>query len=150
MLALCLAPLLLTGWVIPISTQWHSSDLTPSALIEIQSCTTGPAAYAKATMTGAYMLGGQYGFGVERAGFEFSVKPQLGLSYVDHKVSTLPAREQYHLGLEFNTCYERYCSGISYNHLSNGRAMGLCWSGADCRPNFGEDMVAFMAGVKFQ
>ncbi len=146
----CWIPLIMAGWVIPVSTAWHHSDLTPSAIYSVQSCAVGPAAYAKATMTGAYMAGFQLGFGIERHGFEFSVKPQLGLSYVDHKVSTLPAREQYAVGVELNTCYERYCSGISWNHLSNGRAIGLCWSGADCRPNFGEDMVAFMAGVKFQ
>ncbi len=146
----CWIPLIMAGWVIPVSTAWHHSDLTPSAIISAQSCTTGPAAYAKATMTGAYMAGGQYGFGIERAGFEFSLKPQLGLSYVDHQVSTLPARSQYAVGLEANVCYQIYCSGISYNHLSNGNKLGLCWSGADCRPNFGEDMVAFTMGVRFQ
>lgn len=146
----CIIPLLMMGWAIPVSVDWHHSDLTPSTMISAQSCSTGPAAYAKATMTGAYMLGGQWGFGVERAGFEFSVKPQLGLSYVDHAVRTLPARSQYHVGVEINVCYERYCSGVSYSHLSNGNAMGLCWSGAECRPNIGEDMIAFSAGVRWR
>ncbi len=146
----CWIPIVMMGWAIPVSVDWHHSDLTPSAIIAAQTCSTGPAAYAKATMTGAYMMGGQWGFGVERHGFEFSVKPQVGLSYVDHKVSTLPAREQYHLGGEINVCYERYCSGVSYSHLSNGNAIGLCWSGDDCRPNFGEDMVAVTMGVRWQ
>ena len=146
----CLVPLLMLGYAIPISTAWHHSDLTPSAIVEAQTCTTGPGAYAKATLTGAYMAGIQYGVGYEHAGFEFSVKPQVGLSYVDHNVKTLPAREQYHIGGEINVCYDRYCSGISYNHLSNGNAIGLCWSGADCRPNFGEDMIAWTAGMRWQ
>ena len=150
MLALCLAPLLLAGWAIPVSPIWHHSDLTPSAIVELQTCATGPGAYAKATMTGAYMAGAQWGVGTGYKGFEFSIKPQLGFSYVDHQVSTLPAREQYHLGAEINVCYERYCSGLSYNHLSNGNALGLCWSGADCRQNFGEDMIAFTAGVRWR
>ena len=146
---LCLIPLLMAGWALPVSTAWHTSDLTPSAIISAQTCTTGPGAYAKATMTGAYMAGIQYGFGVERAGLEFSIKPQVGLSYVDHNVRTLPAREQYHIGAEINVCYDRYCSGLSYNHLSNGNAIGLCWSGAKCAGNTGEDMIAFTAGVRF-
>lgn len=149
MLALCLAPLLMAGWAIPLGTHWHHSDLSPSAIFSAQSCSVGPGAYAKATMTGAYMAGLQHGFGVTHNGMEFSIKPQLGLSYVDHKVVTLPARDQFHLGLETNVCYERFCSGLSYNHLSNGSALGLCWSGAHCRPNFGEDMVAFTAGVRW-
>ena len=146
----CIIPLIMLGYAIPISTSWHHSDLTPSALISAQTCATGPGAYAKATMTGAYMAGIQYGVGIERAGFEFSVKPQLGLSYVDHNVRTLPAREQYHVGGEVNVCYDRYCSGVSYSHLSNGNALGLCWSGAECRPNVGEDMIAFTAGFRWQ
>ncbi len=146
----CLIPLIALGWAVPVSPVWHHSDLTPSSIITAQTCTTGPGAYAKATMTGAYMAGFQYGFGVEYRGFEFSAKPQLGLSYVDHHVRTLPAREQYHVGGEINVCYDRFCSGLSYNHLSNGRALGMCWSGADCRPNFGEDMIAWTAGVRWQ
>ena len=149
MMAACVLPLILAGYAIPISTSWHRSDLTPGALMTIQTCTTGPGAYAKATMTGAYMAGFQFGVSKEHKGFEFSVKPQVGLSYVDHHAKTLPAREQYAVGVEFNACYQRYCSGVSYNHLSNGRALGLCWSGADCRPNVGEDMIAFTTGVRF-
>ena len=146
----CLIPLLMFGYAIPVSTAWHHSDLTPSAIVSAQTCTTGLGAYAKGTMTGAYMAGVQWGISKEYLGFEFSVKPQVGLSYVDHNVKTLPAREQYHIGGEINVCYDRYCSGISYNHLSNGNAIGLCWSGANCRPNFGEDMIAWTAGVRWQ
>ena len=79
---MCLIPLLMAGYAIPVSTSWHSSDLTPTAIVEAQTCTQGPGAYAKATMTGAYMAGVQYGFGVEHHGFEFIVKPQLGVAYV--------------------------------------------------------------------
>ena len=146
---LCLIPLLLAGYAIPMGTAYHSSDLTPSAIVSAQTCATGPGAYAKATMTGAYMAGLQYGFGVERNGFEFSIKPQVGLSYIDHHVQTLPAREQYHVGGEINVCYAQFCSGFSFEHLSNGRALGLCWSGADCRPNFGDNMFAFTTGFIF-
>lgn len=147
---LCLIPLLLAGYAIPLSTSWHVSDLTPSAIISAQTCATGPGAYAKATATGAYMAGFQYGVAVEHAGFEFSFKPQLGLSYVDHAVRTLPAREQYHVGAEVNVCYDRYCSSLSYNHLSNGRASGMCWSGSRCAGNVGEDMLALMAGIRWR
>ena len=150
MIGVCFLPLLMAGWAIPVSTAWHHSDMTPSAIVSGQTCTTGPGVYAKATMTGAYMAGIQYGVGIERSGFEFSIKPQVGLSYVDHHVKTLPARDQYHVGAEINICYDKYCSGISYSHLSNGRAMGICWSGADCRPNFGEDMIAFTTGFRWQ
>lgn len=145
---ICLAPLLMMGYALPISTSWHHSDLTPSAIISAQTCTTGAGAYARGTLTGAYMAGIQYGFGAEHRGFEFSAKPQIGLSYVDHAVKTLPAREQYHLGGEINICYDRFCSGLSYSHLSNGDAIGLCWSGGKCHGNVGEDMVAVTMGVR--
>ena len=96
------------------------------------------------------MAGVQWGVALKQSGVEFSIKPQLGFSYVDHAVYTLPAREQYHVGGEINVCYDIYCSGLSYSHLSNGNAMGLCWSGVECRPNFGEDMIALSAGVRWR
>ncbi len=148
--SLCLAPLLMFGYAIPVSYHSHHSDLTPTALFSAQSCTTGPGAYAKATLTGAYMLGAQWGFGVEHNGMEFSIKPQLGFSYVDHHVRTLPARQQYHVGAEANVCYDRYCSGISFDHISNGDQLGICYSSSKCSGNVGEHILAFMTGVRFQ
>ena len=101
-------------------------------------------------MTGAYIAGAQYGFGVEHQRFEFTVKPQLGIAYVDHMTTTLPRKELYQLGAEVNVCYQAFCSGLSYIHMSCGRAIGLCGGGNERIRNSGEDMVAFTAGFRWR
>ena len=60
---LCALPIFLIGLAVPVATDWHPTDLTPSAIISAQSCATGPGTYAKATMSGAYS-----GIFVNRAG----------------------------------------------------------------------------------
>jgi len=148
-LDLCLAPIILAGALLPISTDWHHSALDHSPLIEAHTCNTGLGAHARAARNGIYTAGVDYGFTQEYRGFEFSAIPQVGLSYIDHDSHNLPARGQYELGLQGMVCYSHFCSSVAYLHLSNGRALGMCWSGDQCRPNIGEDLLTFTTGVKF-
>jgi hypothetical protein len=134
MLDLCLAPIILAGAMLPISTEWHHSALDHSPMIEAHTC---------------YTAGIDYGFTKEFKGFEFSAIPQAGISYVDHQERNLPARRQYELGVQAMVCYSHYCSAIGYLHMSNGRAIGLCPDGAQCRPNIGEDVLTLTTGLKF-
>jgi hypothetical protein len=145
----CLGLIVLTGAMLPLSTDWHPSYLDHSPMIEIHTCNTGLGAHARAARNGIYTAGVDYGFTQEYKGFEFSLIPQVGLSYVDHDSRNLPARTQYEVGAQAMVCYDHYCSAIGYIHLSNGRAMGLCWSGDRCRPNVGEDLLTLTTGYRF-
>jgi hypothetical protein len=146
---LCLTPIILIGAMLPISTDWHTSQLDHSPMLELHTCNTGLGLHARAARNGLYTAGVDYGFTREYKGFEFSVMPQTGLSYVDHPSANLPARTQYELGVQAMVCYDHYCSALGYLHMSNGRALGMCWSGEQCRPNRGEDMITVLVGMRF-
>jgi hypothetical protein len=149
MLDLCLAPIILVGAMLPISTEWHHSTLDHSPVVEVHTCNTGLGAHARAARNGLYTAGIDYGFTKAYKGFEFSAIPQIGLSYIDHDVRNLPARTQYELGAQAMVCYSHYCSALGWIHLSNGNALGMCWSGDRCKPNYGEDVVTLTTGLKF-
>ena len=105
--------------------------------------------------TPAYVLArygesGSSNTGDTNSGFEFTFKPQIGLTYVDHLTTTLARNELYQLGAEVNVCFGAYCSGLSYTHMSCGRAIGLCGGGDKRIHNIGEDMVAFTAGFRWR
>jgi hypothetical protein len=118
-------------------------------MVELHTCNTGLGAHVRAARNGIYTAGVDYGFTKEYKGFEFSVIPQAGISYVDHPERNLPARAQYELGIQAMVCYSHYCSAIGYLHMSNGNALGICWSGDRCRPNVGEDVITVTWGPKF-
>jgi hypothetical protein len=149
MFDLCVAPIVLAGAMLPISTDWHHSALDHSPLVELHTCNTGLGAHARAARNGIYTAGIDYGFTKAYQGFEFSFIPQAGLSYVDHDSRNLPARTQYEVGAQAMVCYDHYCSSVGYLHFSNGNALGLCWSGSHCRPNNGEDLITITMGPRF-
>lgn len=146
---LCFAPIILAGAIIPIETPWHHSSIAPSAIVEVLTCQSGPGLHARATESGLFAGGVQYGFTKDVGKVSFSISPQAGISYVDHPVRNLPARTQYEVGLQALVCYDRFCSGLSYIHMSNGYRIGLCPSGDDCRGNIGEDVLAITTGLRF-
>ena len=149
MLDLCFIPIVLAGAMLPFSTDYHTSHLDHSPMLEVHTCNTGLGLHARAARNGLYTAGIDYGFTKEYKGFEFSAIPQVGLSYIDHPSTNLPARAQYEVGAQAMVCYDHYCSAVGYLHMSNGRAMGMCWSGDNCSPNVGEDVVTLTTGVRF-
>ena len=108
----------------------------------------GLGGFVKATTENLYAGGGQYGWAVTVAGVEYSLKLQLGLSHTTVPEHNLPRSTQFYLGPEINVCYSGWCGGLSYGHMSNGAAIGLCGS-ADCKPNVGEDMLTWTVGRRF-
>ena len=148
MLELCLAPLVMAGVAVPLEHPKHNSYLHTSAIVSAQTCSKGLGGFVKATTNHLYAGGGQYGWAVEVAGVEYSIKVQLGLSHTAVPSHNLPRQTQFYGGPEVNVCYESWCGGLSYGHMSNGSKLGLCDS-PSCSPNVGEDVLAWTVGRQF-
>ena len=143
---LCLAPLVLAGFMSTITTSWHKSPTENGAIVEVQTCERGLGAHVRAASSGYYGAGIQYGMGTEVGAVSLTIQPRVGFSYVDHPVPmNLPQRSQFELGLQGLVGYDRYRVAVDYWHMSNGAQLGL----SNRRPNNGMDMMSVMVGVTF-
>jgi len=141
MLGLCVAPVVLIGALTTVQTSWHHTDSVDGAIIDVQTCELGFGAHARATSSGVYGLGAQYGFQWE-LGSEWvtTLQPRAGFSYVDHPVDALPLRTQFELGVQWSVGRGRWRAALDYWHLSNA---GLTAG------NVGLDLVSTLIGVVF-
>lgn len=137
---LCLAPLLLLGYAMTTETQWHHTQKADGTMVEVQTCDRGLGLHAKATTSGVYALGPQYGFQQTWGDYSLTLTPQAGLSYIDHPIHCLPMRGQFELGLQVAAGYQQARISIEYWHLSNA---GLQ------QPNIGLDLIAIQTGWRF-
>lgn len=137
---LCLAPLLLAGYMSTITTSWHHGPNEDGAVVELQTCERGLGAHIRATSSGLYGLGAQYGLGTEVGPVSLTIQQRLGFSYVDHTNVNLPLRTQFEVGLQGLIGYGRYRIAVDYWHLSNAHLKA---------PNIGMDMASVMIGVTF-
>lgn len=149
MLETCLLPLILMGYALPVSTPLHPAGVTGSPIVEVRTCNTGLGAFGKITKD-VSMAGLQYGFSKDVQHVTYTVTPQLGLSFSDN-IKSLPCDEQYMLGLELGIAYKGFLSKVSYSHMSDGRALGLCPdNNKTCsKPNLGIDLIAITTGFEF-
>lgn len=141
MLDLCLAPLFLAGYLhtLPVPTKYQTN--VDAAVVEIQSCETGPGVHAKATSSGLYGVGIQYGLTwhpTPRTSMTF--QPRGGLSYADHPVRELPQQTQMEVGAQVLLGLDQYRVAVEYWHLSNAGMR---------QPNIGLNMLIFMGGITF-
>jgi hypothetical protein len=137
---MCLAPVVLAGYMMIIGTAWHPPGQTSSPAFEVQSCSKEVGAYGFASTNGLYAGGVQYGIQKTFAPLTVSVTPHAGVSYADHPVYNLPQRTQFDIGVGVYVAYDRAISGIKYSHWSN--------AGME-QPNIGIDMLILQTGFIF-
>ena len=138
---ICVAPLMLVGYLFTLQTPSHHSTLLNGAVIELQTCETGLGAHIKASSSGLYASGIQYGLTWQiTPKWSMTLSPRLGLSYVDHPVYELPMRTQFELGTQLLFGYDRWRGGVGYWHLSNGGMKD---------PNIGVDLLEVLTGWRF-
>jgi hypothetical protein len=142
MLGMCLAPLILMGHMLTIETPWHQVQKKDDGqVIEAMTCDKGLGFDVKASTSGYYGFGLQYGFKHEfNENWAVSFLPKAGLSYVDHTVYELPQRAQFEVGAQALVEYKRMVMGVEYWHLSNA---GMT------QPNIGMDFLILQTGWRF-
>lgn len=137
---LCLAPLLLIGYAMPVITPWHQKRDIAAPVIEVQTCERGLGAHAKYSGAGLYGLGLHYGLNKTWGDWSATISPHAGLSYADHQEDTLPLKKQFELGIGVLAGFKKVRIGVEYWHLSNA---GLR------QPNIGVDLWIIQAGWAF-
>ncbi len=137
----CLAPLIMTGYLLTVQTSWHHTESVNAPYIEAQTCQTGLGAHVKAATSGLYAAGVHYGFTHDFTDkLNVTLQPKAGFSYVDHPMRELPLRTQFELGLGFIVSRDRFSVGLEYWHLSDAGLRS---------PNIGLDMVGTTIGWRF-
>lgn len=138
---MCLAPLILAGYLL---TQNFSGSIPKTNLdgsvIELQTCEAGIGLDAKASSSGLYGVGLQYGFKFPLGPLSLTLTPKAGLAYIDR-----PNREQAHpgnfeVGGSVLFGYGRARVGLEYWHISNAYT---------ARPNHGHDLFIIQTGWTF-
>lgn len=137
---MCWAPLVLIGYLFTMQTAWHRTPSENGTLLEVQSCERGIGVDAKASSSGLYGLGLQYGLGSQRGDWSVTLLPKAGLSYIDHPNPALPLRTQFEVGAQLLVGYQRFRIGVEYWHLSNAGLRA---------PNIGLDLLAIQTGWIF-
>ena len=133
----CWAPVLLMGYALTVTTEWHKTQNVDAPIVEVQSCERGVGLHAKASASWLYGLGLHYGVQWRSERWSVTVQPHAGLSYADHPIDAVPLRTQFELGAEASVGYGPARVGVAYWHLSNA---GLK------EPNIGLDMVILQMG----
>ena len=137
----CLAPLVLIGYLFTLQVHATQTSNMNAPVLDLQSCETGWGVHAKASTSGLYAVGGQYGWTWQPvASWSVTLQPRAGVSYVDHPVEALPLRTQFELGTQLLLGYDRWRVGVEYWHLSNA---GLR------QPNTGLDLLEVLTGIVF-
>ena len=110
---------------------------TPTQCVTSQYCANSAS---KASNSGLYGLGLQYGWTWGDAHRSLTLQPKVGLSYVDRPEPALPLRTQFEVGAQLLFGYDRARLGLEYWHLSNA---GLK------EPNTGLDLIVIQTGWVF-
>jgi len=137
---MCLAPLILLGYMTAIQTSWHHTTHEQGAVVEVQSCETGLGADLKVSTEGYYGLGAQYGWKWTIGDWSIGALPKAGFSYVDHPEPSLPMRAQFEVGAQLLIGHGQWRAGVEYWHLSN--------AGLE-QPNIGMDFLILQTGWAF-
>lgn len=137
---MCLAPLILLGYLTAIQTSWHRTTHVHGAMVEAQTCETGIGLDVKASTAGYYGLGVQYGWQTTIGSWHLTMLPKAGLSYVDHVEPALPLHTQFEVGAQLLLGTGRWRTGVEYWHLSNAGMR---------EPNLGMDFLILQTGWTF-
>lgn len=137
---MCLAPIILLGYLVTIQTAWHQTTTMDAPMLAVQTCETGPGAAVNVSASGLAGLVGQYGWQWRRGDWSVTLQPKAGVSHAMQPVYELPSQTQFQLGLGLLVGYQSWRVGIEYQHLSNA---GLA------QPNIGIDLIALQTGWSF-
>lgn len=138
---LCLAPIILTGYLFGGPMAANDSAKLAAPYVDLQTCTTGLGLHATALTSGMYAGGIQYGITwrpSSRTAITF--QPRAGISYVDHPVHELPLRTQFEVGAHIVASYDQWHVGVVFLHFSNAGLRD---------PNLGINMIGPVIGVSF-
>ena len=137
---MCLAPVILLGYLLTIQTSWHQTATMDAPMLEVQTCETGLGAAVNVSASGLAGLVGQYGWHWRSGDWSATIQPKAGLSHAMQPVYELPAQTQFQLGAGLLVGYQHWRLGLEYQHLSNA---GLA------SPNIGLDLLAIQSGWAF-
>lgn len=137
---LCLAPLVLVGYLFTLQTSSHHSTMMNGAQIDVQTCESGLGLHAKATTSGLYSTGLHYGLTGEWGNYSVTLQPRVGFSVADRPVYELPSQVQFELGQQLILGYGDFRLAVEYWHLSNAYTKA---------PNIGMDFIILSSGWRF-
>jgi hypothetical protein len=137
---MCLAPIILLGYLFMLQPNAsHVSDLS-GAVLQGQTCESGPGLDAKVTTSGMQAVAAQYGFAYTHEQWGFVLTPKAGVAFLPRHVPELTSTVNFSLGLQGTIRYDRVNVSAEYWHQSNA---GLGST------NAGLDMLAVMGGWTF-
>ena len=137
---MCLAPVILLGYLLTIQTSWHHTANFDAPMLEVQTCETGLGAAVNLSASGLGGVVAQYGWQWKTGEWSSTLQPKVGLSHAMQPVYELPAQTQFQLGMGLLVGYQSWRLGVEYQHLSNA---GLA------QPNIGLDLLVVETGWAF-
>lgn len=137
---MCLAPVILLGYLLTVQTAWHHTTTMDAPMLEVQTCETGLGAAVSVSASGLAGAVAQYGWQYTLGPFSATIQPKAGVSHAMHQVYELPAQTQFQVGLGLLVGYQSFRVGVEYQHLSNAGLVS---------PNIGLDMIAVQSGWAF-
>jgi hypothetical protein len=143
MLRMCLAPLVLVGFLQTIQTSWHSSKDISGGMAEVQTCKDG-LGVRLAFSDQMVQIGPQYGYSWALTGkWSIIAKANGGWGYSNTIHPTTGVRQvtKFNGGLSLSVMYAPYVVQVSYQHMSNGRGIDPT--------NHGVDLITTGVGYAF-
>lgn len=140
---LCLAPLVLVGYLQTIQTSWHQSYDISGPMAEVQSCKEGLGARI-AFSQDMVQIGPQFGLSWplgQNWRITGSFHGGLGYSNTFHPETGVRQVTKWNGGVKILISNDPYVFAIGYDHMSNGRGVDPT--------NAGQDMMSYMVGYIF-
>jgi hypothetical protein len=141
---LCLAPIILLGYVTAIQTSWHDSAQVHPLMGQVQTCKDRLGLHLKAGAEPWVAGGVHYGFTWPiKENMEFTLQPQMGLSYSNTQ-HPYQGRQitKFEAGVALMLTYQRTVVSLEYTHMSNGKGVDPT--------NAGLDLVGIQVGYRFK
>ena len=142
-LRMCLAPLIMVGFLQTIQTSWHSSKDISGPMAEVQTCKEGLGARI-AFSPEMVQIGPSWGISWplgQMWTFTGSFHGGLGYSNTIHPDTGVRQVTKWNGGVSFLIQYDKYVGKVGYDHMSNGRGLDPT--------NHGVDMMSYMMGYVF-
>jgi hypothetical protein len=142
-LRMCLAPLVMVGFLQTIQTSWHSSKDISGGMAEIQTCKEGLGG-RMAFSPDMVQIGPSWGISWpinELWSFGVGFHGGLGYSNTMHPDTGVRQITKWNGGLSLMVQYSHYVGKIGYDHNSNGRGIDPT--------NHGIDHISYMMGYVF-
>lgn len=137
---MCLAHVILLGYILTVQTAWHHTTNMDAPMMEVQSCETGLGAAVNVSASGLFGAVAQYGWQWQAGDWSATIQPKAGMSHAMSPVYELPAHTQFQVGLGLLFGYRSFRVGVEYQHMSNAGLVS---------PNIGLDLIAVQSGFAF-